>query len=182
MTDTTDSEAPPDPVIFVGEISSAFGIKGEIKMLPAMDDPKHLLKLPAVLFRWRGANAPPERRLKVTSLRRHQDAALLTVQGIPDRNEAELFPGAQLFIKRSELPSLDDDTYYEADLVGMAVATDTGKSLGTITRVYFIPNANDVYETEIAMIPAIGDVVLQVDMQARQVTVRDVPGLRKDEG
>ena len=109
-------------------------------------------------------------------------SALLTVDGIPDRNEAELFPGAQLFLRRSELPVLGDEEYYEADLVGLRVVTDSGKDLGAITRVHFIPNANDVYETPVAMIPAIGDVVVKVDVSAGTVTVRDIPGLRKDEG
>ncbi|MBC7804544.1 MAG: 16S rRNA processing protein RimM [Akkermansiaceae bacterium] len=175
-------------LVLVGEITSAFGIRGEVKMLPLIDEPKHLLKLPSVLFRWRkkgGAIAEGagvvERRLKVSSLRRHQGAALLTVEGVADRNDAETFPGAEIFIYRSELPPLGEDTYYEADLVGMAVATENGKSLGTIVRVHFIPNANDVYETETAMIPAIGDVVVRVDFVAKQVLVRDIPGLRKDD-
>jgi ribosomal 30S subunit maturation factor RimM len=63
----------------------------------------------------------------------------------------------------------------------MAVVTESGENLGTIVRVHFIPNANDVYETEIAMIPAIGDVVVRVDVSEKQVLVRDIPGLRKDD-
>jgi 16S rRNA processing protein RimM len=177
-----------DPMVLVGEITAAFGIRGEVKMLPLIDDPKHLLKLPTVLFRWQKKSAtgtaqagPLERSLKVKSLRRHQGAALLTVEGVIDRNDAETFPGAEMFIRRSELPALGEDTYYEADLVGMSVVTESGKSLGSIVRVHFIPNANDVYETEVAMIPAIGDVVVQVDLASKQVLVRDIPGLRKDD-
>jgi len=173
--------ATPLSLVFVGEITSAFGIRGELKMVPAMDEPKHLLKLPLVTFRWTGKSPLPERRLKIVSLRRHMDAALLTVEGVPDRTEAEKFPGAQLFIQRSELPALEDDAFYEADLVGMQVVTDTGKDLGLVSRVLFIPNANDVYETPVAMIPAIADVVQKVDLAARRITVRDVPGLRKDD-
>lgn len=182
-TPNTQHSAKPDPLVLVGEITSAFGIRGEVKMLPLMDEPKHLLKLPSVLFRWQKKNVAGvvERRLKVNSLRRHQGAALLTVEGVTDRNDAETFPGAEIFIHRSELPTLGEDTYYEADLVGMSVVTESGKSLGTIVRVHFIPNANDVYETETAMIPAIGDVVVQVDLATKQVLVRDIPGLRKDD-
>ena len=175
-------------LVLVGEITSAFGIRGEVKMLLLLDDPKHLLKLPSILLQWpekRGAEkakaTPLERRLKVISLRRHQGAALLTLEGVTDRTQAEQFPGAQIFISRSELPALGEDTYYEADLVGLSVVTESGKSLGIIIRVHFIPNANDVYETEVAMIPAIGDVVLRVDLATKQVLVRDIAGLRKDE-
>lgn len=153
-------------------------------MQPLMDEPKHLLTLPSVVFRWRkkgGPEAVVEKRLKVNSLRRHQGAALLTVEGVTDRNEAETFPGAEILIRRSELPSLGEDTYYEADLVGMLVESESGESFGPIVRVHFIPNANDVYETETAMIPAIGDVIISVDVPAKRVVVRDMPGLRKDD-
>ncbi len=175
---------PADPLILVGEITAAFGIRGEIKMLPLMDEPKCLLKLPSVLFRWQDRaekSEAIERRIKIASLRRHQGAALLTLEGMTDRNEAETFPGAQLFVRRSELPALGEDTFYEADLVGLSVVSESGKSLGTILRVHFIPNANDVYETEVAMIPVIGSVIIRVDVAAGQVLVRDIPGLRKDE-
>ncbi|MBC8141798.1 MAG: 16S rRNA processing protein RimM [Armatimonadetes bacterium] len=176
-----ETNPTPSPLVFVGEITSAFGIRGELKMVPAMDEPKHLLKLPFVTFRWTRKTPLPERRLKVVSLRRHMDAALLTVEGVPDRTEAEKFPGAQLFIERRELPALEDDAFYEADLVGMQVVTDTGKDLGLVSRVLFIPNANDVYETPVAMIPAIAEVIVRVDLATRQITVRDIPGLRKDD-
>ncbi|RYZ83360.1 MAG: 16S rRNA processing protein RimM, partial [Proteobacteria bacterium] len=150
-----------DPLVLVGEITSAFGIRGEVKMLPLLDEPKHLLTLPAVLFRWQEKNGDAkERRLKVISLRRHQGAALLTIEGVPDRTAADSFPGAKVFLHRSELPALEEDTFYEADLVGLTVITESGKNLGTFERVHFIPNANDVYETKDAMIPAIASVVV----------------------
>ena len=185
--DLTQEPAPTSPssatdtLIYVGEITSAFGIRGELKMVPAIDEPKHLLKLPFVTFRWTGKSPLPSRRCKIASLRMHGGAALLTVEGVADRNEAERFPGAQLFIERGELPVLDADAYYEADLVGMIVVTDTGRDLGRISRVHFIPNANDVYETPVAMIPAIGDIVQTIDVAAKKMIVRDTPGLRKDD-
>lgn len=164
----------------VGEITSAFGIRGEVKLLPLLDDPKHLLKLPAVTFRWQRP-VPAERLLKIVSLRRHQGSALLTVAEVPDRNIAETFTGAQVFVRRSELPHLAADTFYEADLVGCQVTTESGRDLGTVERVHFIPQANDVYETAVAMIPAVGDTIVAVDTAAKTILVRDIAGLRKDE-
>ncbi len=47
--------------------------------------------------------------------------------------------------------------------------------------MHFYPTANDVYETPPAMIPAVDAIVVSVDLPARRVVVRDIPGLRKDE-
>jgi 16S rRNA processing protein RimM len=65
------------------------------------------------------------------------------------------------------------------------VVTDAGRALGHITDV--IPNpANDLWVavddagTE-TLIPALADVLLKVDIDNRQVLVRDVPGLTAPE-
>jgi ribosomal 30S subunit maturation factor RimM len=64
---------------------------------------------------------------------------------------------------------------------GLQVLTESGQDLGPITHVLFGP-ANDVYETPLALIPAVeGEFVVSVDLPARRLIVRDVPGLRKDE-
>ena len=84
------------------------------------------------------------------------------------------------FVRRSELPPLEPDTYYESDLIGLQVLTEIGRDLGTIEAVHYYP-ANDVYETAVAMIPAVGEIVVEVDLAQRLLRVRDIPGLRKDE-
>jgi 16S rRNA processing protein RimM len=164
--------------VLVGEIAAPHGLRGEIKMRPLMERPETLSTLPAVWLRFPDGR---EERRRVTSARVQQKQALLTIAGVPDRSAAEALRGAQIWIRRDQLPDLPADTYYEADLVGLSVVTEAGRDLGSIVQVHFYPSGNDVYETELAMIPAIGDVVVSVDIPARRMIVRDVAGLRKDE-
>ena len=170
---------PGDEMVLVGEIAAPHGVRGELRMNPLMDDPTALATLPSVRLRF--ADGREEKR-RVTAVRLHKRQALLMVAGVADMSAAETLRGAGVYIRRDQLPALPADTYYEADLVGLRVVTESGSDLGVIERVYFYPQANDVYETPVAMIPGVADeIVLGVDLSERRMTVRDIPGLRKDE-
>jgi 16S rRNA processing protein RimM len=164
--------------VLVGEITAPFGVRGEVKMRPLMDRPETLAKLPSVWLRFGDGR---EEKRRVTAARNHKGHALLTLVGVADMDAAETLRGAEVFIRRDQLPVLPPDAFYESDLIGLAVVTESGRDLGTIERVHFNPAANDVYETEVALIPAVEAVVLQVNLAARRLLVREMPGLRKDE-
>lgn len=182
MSDT-QAQAPDEPIL-VGEITAPFGIRGQVKMRALLDAPAHLSKIPGgVRLRWVNEKERPERTVRVRSVRPHgEGVVVLTLEGVDDRNASEALREARVFILRSELPALEPDAYYEADLLGLKVVTESGRDLGEIERVHFYPNSNDVYETAVAMIPAVADeIVVRVDLPSKTMTVRDIHGLRKDE-
>jgi 16S rRNA processing protein RimM len=166
-----------DPLVLVGEVSAPFGILGQVKMRALMEKIDSLTRLPAVTVRLADGS---EERLRIARIRPHGGGLLATITGIADRNAAERLRGALLLIRQSELPPLDDDSYYESDLIGLRVSTESGRDLGTIEAVHFYP-ANDVYETAEALIPAVGEIVLKVNVAGGTMLVSDIPGLRKDE-
>jgi 16S rRNA processing protein RimM len=79
------------------------------------------------------------------------------------------------------LPDLPDGAWWPHQLVGCEVLTESGRSLGTLADVIHNP-ANDLWlvrderGAEI-LVPALRDVLVDVDTAARRVVVRDVPGL-----
>lgn len=170
-----------EELVLVGDIAAPHGIRGEVKMRPLMERSETLAKLPNVRLHFGDGR---EERRRVTSARLQGKHTLLTLAGVADREGAEALRGVQVFIRRDQLPELPPDTYYEADLLGLRVVTESDGELGAITHVHFYPSANDVYETELAMIPAVdaalGGPIVSVDLGARRMVVRDVPGLRKD--
>ncbi len=179
----TGDNAPAPPVL-VGEIVAAFGVRGQVKMRALIDKPAHLAKLPFVTLQFPavpGAPARPDRRLRITSARPHKQAFLVSFDGVTTMNESETLREALIFIRPDELPPLGEDEYYASQLVGLQVVTETGRDLGKIEEVLFNPAANDVYETAIAMIPAVASVVVSVSVAEGRMVVRDIPGLRKDE-
>ncbi len=168
----------PDPYqVLVGEVAAPFGVRGEVKVFPLLDDPAYLKRLPGLRLKWSGGTQETRR---VVSVRQNQGFCVVAFEGIVDRNAAERLRGARLFVRPEELPPLEADAYYDWQLVGLQVRTESGRDLGRIEKVHFYP-ANDVYETPVALIPAIADVIIEVALDRSEMRVRDIPGLRKDE-
>jgi 16S rRNA processing protein RimM len=93
--------------------------------------------------------------------------------------DVDALTGAELFVHPSMRPQLPPDEFYLDELLGMRVVTEAGEEFGEIDEIIETP-ANDVYVTPRALIPAVPDFVVSTDWDARVVTVRDVPGLRRD--
>jgi 16S rRNA processing protein RimM len=165
-----------DERVIVGEVVGAFGIKGEVKLTALLDSPQTLAKVSCVELRFPDGT---RRERRVERVRVQQGAVIALFEGA-DRTEAESLRGVQVFLKKSDFPPLGPDAWYEWQLLGLAVRTESGKNLGKIEHVLYLPG-NDVYETELAMIPAIGSVVVGVSLDAGEVVVRDVTGLLKSE-
>lgn len=99
---------------------------------------------------------------------------------LTDRNGAEALLGYSVFIKENERAELPEGEYYVDQLLGLDVVADTGRSFGKLTDVLSSP-AHDVYVTDGgAMIPVAGDYVIDINLEARKIVVRDVPGLIDD--
>ena len=79
------------------------------------------------------------------------------------------------------LPALPDGEFWPHQLEGCAVLTESGRSLGTIADVVSTA-ANDLWVAldrgrQPDVIPAIKEVVVDVDVDGKRVLVRDIPGL-----
>ena len=72
--------------------------------------------------------------------------------------------------------------YLVKDLDGCRVLTETGEDLGEIKDVY-PTGANDVFSVRLGereiLVPALKEVVLEIDLAARRIVVRLPPGLRE---
>jgi 16S rRNA processing protein RimM len=105
---------------------------------------------------------------------------LVAFEGIADRDQAQALAGSYLFVPTSESPSLPEGEYWPHQLVGCEVISEGRRSLGRLAEVIHTP-ANDVWvirgDQGEALIPALKDVVSQVDLDGRKIVVREVPGL-----
>lgn len=75
-----------------------------------------------------------------------------------------------------------DKTYLYDEIIGLKVITADGRLLGRVSAI-MKTGANDVYyvkpedgEDEI-LIPAIKQVVMDIDLEARVITIDPLPGL-----
>ena len=85
-----------------------------------------------------------------------------------------------LFRSEAEAVKLPPGEYFVHQLIGSMVVTDTGDDLGRIAEI-LRTGSNDVYVVRGArgevLIPSIPDVVRNVDVDGRTVTVTVMPGL-----
>lgn len=113
-------------------------------------------------------------------VRPHKQNYLVGFKGVNDRVQAEALRGTKIVIRRSEMPTLEDDTYYWADLIGMDVVTVDSRYLGQIKSI--IPTgSNDVYvvndEKAETLVPALKHVILDVNLATNTMRVELPEGL-----
>lgn len=167
-----------EPTVVVGKITRAHGLRGEVAVLVLSDNPDRFA-VGTEVFREDG------RVLRVRSSRANGGRLLVGFEGVADRTAAEALRGVVLVVPRSMLPMLPDGEFWPHQLEGCRVVTQSGRSLGTIADVVSTP-ANDLWVAHDAdghetLIPAIKEVVVDVDVGAGRIVVRDVPGLTAPE-
>ena len=177
MTDSQsgreDNRAGPRYLV-IGRVAKPWGIRGEVKVEITTDFPDRFTLLRKVYL---GPEAVP---FVLEGFRLHQGAALLKLKGCHDRTAVEKLRGQWVQIPIEEAMPLEQDEYYEYQIIGLAVWTAGGEYLGTVDEV-ISTGANDVYvvrgEEHEILIPAIEDVVLEINPAQRRMVVELIEGL-----
>jgi 16S rRNA processing protein RimM len=125
LSSSTDSPIP------VGRIGRPHGIRGEVTVLVATDDPNRFAP---------GARVTTEdgRVLTVTSATPYRDSGLVIgFSGVTDRTAAEALRGLTLIIDPTQRRDLDADEFWPEDLLGLEAVDPSGSTLGRVTRIEF---------------------------------------------
>lgn len=110
-------------------IGAAHGIKGELRV-------KTFTGAPEALGDYGPLSTRDGRIFEVLSIRPAGNVAVVRFKGIDGRTAAEALTGTELFVDRSALPeSIEEDEFYQADLIGLAVKDDTGAVIGKVLAV-----------------------------------------------
>ena len=154
--------------ITVGEIIKAQGIAGEVKVKPLTESAERFRKL-RVLY----IDGKP---FRILGLRTERDYAFIKLQGVDDRNAAELLRGKFLEIDRVNAVDLDDDEYFIADLIGCAVEDENGDTLGKITDIPQYGGTADVITAVRSngkefRFPFLNRIVVRVDVSKKKFIV-----------
>ncbi|MCS6827408.1 MAG: ribosome maturation factor RimM [Caldilinea sp.] len=167
----------PDGFLAVGHIVGVHGLRGEVKLESYTDFPERF--------------APGERlrlgddlvEVEIASVRPHKKFLLIRFEGVVDRTAAEQLRGLWLFVAEEEAAELEEGAYWIHDLIGLEVREESGERLGELVDV-LVTGANDVYvvhgeqgAAREILLPAIPEVVLNVDLAAGVMTVRLPEGL-----
>lgn len=164
-------------LIVVARIVAPFGRVGEVKALLETDYPRELAERKRLIVT-EDRRTGEERN--VERVRFHKGAALIKLAGVETINDAEQLRGQCFAVRAEERAALGETSFWIDDVIGLDVFTEGGASLGSVREV-LRGKANDVWVTPGAMIPAVRDFVVSVDLEQRRIVVRDIEGLETAE-
>jgi len=170
---STSTSSEPEYLV-VAQILGAHGIKGELKVRVITDFPKRRFKRGAQVI----ISGKP---YTVAAIRAQPPNALLRVEELTDRTEAEKLNGLDVEVPRDAAGPPPRGQFYWHQVIGLSVEdVTTGQKLGTVTDI-LETGANDVYivngdKGEI-LVPAIKSVVKRIDPEAGRMLIEPLPGL-----
>jgi 16S rRNA processing protein RimM len=148
----------------VGYVARAHGVRGELRVHLHAADSEVLFDVDRV---WLG-----EQDFAVAGVRPTDGAVLLSLSGVDDRDVAEALKGRPVSVPRSAI-HLEPGEYLISDLVGCAVVDEQGAALGRIVEI--LPAGQDLLvihdDSHERLLPLVPQLVLEVDLDARRVTV-----------
>jgi 16S rRNA processing protein RimM len=167
----------PDPKnqLCVGAIAGSYGVRGEVRLKSFCAEPTAIAEY-GPLFTEDGA-----RSFNITLTRPVAGGLGARVVGVETKEQADALKGVTLFVSRDKFPSLPDDEYYHADLIGLEARDTGGAVLGKVTAVHN-HGAGDLLEiggaggTSILM-PFTMATVPTVDLALRCVVIDPPEGL-----
>jgi 16S rRNA processing protein RimM len=129
----------------------------------------------------------PGARLRVDGVERvvsgvswHKGQARVSLEGIDSLEAAQSLKWTWVEALAEEHPPLEDGEYYSPDLIGLIVYDESGACLGPVDAIVPSP-AHDLIQVGDTLIPAARAFVREVDLAARRMTVRLIPGMRPGE-
>ncbi|RME14452.1 MAG: ribosome maturation factor RimM [Alphaproteobacteria bacterium] len=167
--------------ICVGALAGAFGVRGEVRLKSFTAEPEAIAAYGPL---W---SEDGTRSFEVTLVRPIPKGFAARLSGVSTREEAEALRGLRLYADRDALPTLPDDEFYHADLIGLDVFDTGGQRLGRVSAVHN-HGAGDLLEVTgpglktPALLPFTRAAVPTVDLAAGRIIADPPAGIFRDDG
>jgi 16S rRNA processing protein RimM len=162
--------------ICVGAIAGAFGVRGEVRL-------KSFTAIPEDIAQYTPLETEDGTRSFTVKITRQINNGLAArLSGVTTKEAADALRGTQLFVPRDRLPSLPDDEFYHADLIGLDVTDTGGAPLGRVLAV-LNNGADDLLELsapgqkQTVLLPFTKAIVPTVDLAQRRIVADPPEGL-----
>lgn len=169
-------KAEEQELTILGKITTAFGIKGWVKVYSYTDPATNIVNYPTWLLNIN--NQWKEFKLKDSKV--HTKGLGVALEGILDRDAALALSQVEIAVPTSELPELSEDEHYWFQLQGLKVVNTEGEWLGQVKELLDSGGGNQVMEIESCsgsldnqsrLIPYAETIVLDVDLDKGEILV-----------
>ena len=162
----------------IGKFVGTHGVRGMVRIQPWSDDGEFLTEFKNFYL------DNGKTKIKINKITPHGNVVIAAVDGINSIEDAEKLRNQVLYIKRADA-KLPDGRYFVSEIIGAQVFdADTNVLLGTLTDVS-PTGANDVWHIKSGekeyLVPAIGDVIVDVNIDSDVITIRPIKGIFDDE-
>jgi 16S rRNA processing protein RimM len=157
-------------LICIGAFAGSFGVSGEVRLKSFCSEPTDIAAYGPL------CTEDGSRQFHITLTRPVAGGLGARVAGIFSKEAADALRGTSLFVPRDRLPSLPDDEFYHADLIGLSAYDTGGELLGKISAVYN-HGAGDIIEISpirhksALLLPFTMTIVPNVDLAGGRVVV-----------
>jgi 16S rRNA processing protein RimM len=164
----------------VGRVRKAHGLRGEIVVEPITSEPAAVFVAGRVVLLGdaEGNLRDAPRTFTVTRASPFKGGWIVSLDGLSDRTDAELWRERYLFAPFAELRPPAEDEVYQHELLGMSVQLVSGDHVGEVAALYDLPQGLTLEVRrpgrEVALVPYRGAIVQRVDLSER-VLVLDPP-------
>ena len=163
----------------IGGIISTHGLRGEVKVYPTTEDVRRYDDLDTVYIEMPHGRLP----VHVEHVRYFKNLVIVKFRDLNRIEDVEPYLKHDLYVSREDAIELKENEYFVGDVIGLKTITDDGRTLGTLDDV-LETGANDVYVIASAdepgkeiLLPAIPDVILEINPQEGYMKVHMMPGL-----
>ena len=162
-----------------GKIVGTHGVRGMVRVQPWCDDGEFLTG-----FKFLYTDDEGKNKLKILSAKPHGNVVLMAIDGVNSIEEAERLRGKVIYINRKDV-KLPEGRYFISDILKSTVFdVDSGEILGELTDVSET-GANDVWhivkDGKEYLVPAIPDVIVDVNIEESKVVIRPLKGIFDNE-
>ncbi len=166
---TTDSSST---LVEIGVVGRAHGIAGAVHIFLHNPDSDILSSVESVVLE----DMSGRKVFRIVEMRRGAKMPVARFEGVSTRTEAEKLKGAKIVVPRDALPSLSEEEFYVADLIGLEVWNDENR-IGVVTssrpqgEIEMITVTGESVSVEV---PLVEDFVVKVDIPNRKIFLTDV--------
>ncbi len=168
------------PFLLLGRVLRPHGVRGELRIEVMTAYPERLSAECQVFLGPDPADPASATLYTVVRSRKHRHHLILHLEGIHDRNAADLLREQYVMVPVEDAVPLEDGEFYLFQLINLNVYTTEGEHLGTITDI-IETGANDVYVVHgprgEVLLPAIDECIIDIDLTADRVIVHLMDGL-----
>jgi 16S rRNA processing protein RimM len=157
-------------MVVMGRVRAPHGLKGWIKIEPFTQEIEGLLGYPQW---WLGGEGQWQ-QYRIAESAVHGSMVVARLDGFTDREAAAGLRGRDVAVPRAAMPENPEGEFYWNDLLGLEVSDRNAFRLGFVARI-LDTGANAVLvvvqDDKELLVPFIQDVIVNVDLKARQLVV-----------